>query len=90
VRFDCEDFETAINEGVRRAYMDPDNRLRASVLDESDFGRKNTKDNTPAVITVQLVPGDKVEIDVAAKGGGSEAKSKFAMLNPSDSIADWW
>src|SRR5436189_750331 len=90
VRFDFNtSFEDAINEGVRRAYLDPDNKLRASVLDESDFGRKNTKDNTPAVINVQLVPGNKVEIDVAAKGGGSEAKSKFAMLNPSDSIADW-
>jgi fumarate hydratase class I len=89
VRFDFEDFEGAINEGVRRAYMDPDNRLRASVLDESDFGRRNTKDNTPAVISVQMVPGAKVEVDVAAKGGGSEAKSKFVMLNPSDSIVDW-
>jgi fumarate hydratase, class I len=89
VRFDFDDFEGAINEGVRRAYMDPDNKLRASVLDESDFGRKNTKDNTPAVISVQMVPGDKLEVDVAAKGGGSEAKAKFVMLNPSDSIADW-
>ena len=89
VRFDFDDFEAAVNEGVRRAYLDPDNKLRASVLDESDFGRKNTKDNTPAVITVQLVPGDKVEIDVAAKGGGSEAKAKFVMLNPSDSIVEW-
>ena len=89
VRFDFSDFEHAINEGVRRAYMDPDNRLRASVLDESDFGRKNTKDNTPAVISVQMVAGDKLEVDVAAKGGGSEAKAKFVMLNPSDSIADW-
>src|SRR4051812_8870796 len=90
VRFDFKtSFEDVINEGVRRAYMDPDNRLRASVLDESDFGRKNTKDNTPAVISVQLVPGNKLEIDVAAKGGGSEAKSKFAMLNPSDSIVEW-
>src|SRR3954463_73178 len=90
VRFDFNSsFEDAINEGVRRAYLDPDNKLRASVLDESDFGRKNTKDNTPAVINVQLVPGDKVTVDVAAKGGGSEAKSKFAMLNPSDSIVDW-
>src|SRR5678815_2858363 len=87
-RFDFEDFEAAINDGVRRAYMHPDNKLRASVLDESDFGRKNTKDNTPAVISVQLVPGDKREVDVAAKGGGSEAKSKFVMLNPSDSITD--
>ena len=89
VRFDFDDFEAAVNEGVRRAYMDPDNKLRASVLDEADFGRKNTRDNTPAVISVQMVPGDKLEIDVAAKGGGSEAKAKFTMLNPSDSIADW-
>jgi fumarate hydratase class I len=84
-----EDLETVINEGVRRAYLDPDNKLRASVLDESDFGRKNTRDNTPAVISVRIVPGDRLEVDLAAKGGGSEAKSKFAMLNPSDSIADW-
>ena len=90
VRFDFDSsLEDAINEGVRRAYLDPDNKLRASVLDESDFGRKNTKDNTPAVISVQIVPGDKLEVDVAAKGGGSEAKSKFVMLNPSDSIAEW-
>ena len=89
VRFDFDDLEAAVNDGVRNAYMNPDNKLRASVLDESDFGRKNTKDNTPAVINVQLVPGDKVTIDVAAKGGGSEAKSKFAMLNPSDSIVEW-
>jgi len=89
VRFDFEDLEAAVNEGVRNAYLNPENKLRASVLDESDFGRKNTKDNTPAVISVRLVAGDKVEVDVAAKGGGSEAKSKFAMLNPSDSIVDW-
>src|SRR3954471_22870602 len=89
VRFDFQDFEDAINEGVRRAYLDPQNTLRASVLDESDFGRRNTKDSTPAVINVQLVRGNRLECDVAAKGGGSEAKSKFAMLNPSDSIADW-
>jgi fumarate hydratase, class I len=89
VRFDFSDFEPAINEGVRRAYMDPHNKLRASVLDESDFGRKNTKDNTPAVISVQMVPGGSLEVDVAAKGGGSEAKAKFVMLNPSDSIAEW-
>jgi fumarate hydratase class I len=81
--------EEAVNEGVRRGYADPDNPLRASVLDESDFGRRNTKDNTPAVISTRIVPGDKVEVEVAAKGGGSEAKSKFAMLNPSDSIVDW-
>jgi fumarate hydratase, class I len=88
VRFDFDaSLEEVVNEGVRRAYLDPDNPLRASVL--QGFERKNTKDNTPAVINVQLVPGDKLEVDVAAKGGGSEAKSKFAMLNPSDSIADW-
>jgi len=89
VRFDFEDLEDAVNDGVRQAYLDPDNKLRASVLDESDLGRRNTKDNTPAVISVQMVPGDRLEVDVAAKGGGSEAKAKFAMLNPSDSIADW-
>jgi fumarate hydratase class I len=89
LRFDFDDLEGAVNEGVRRAYLDPDNKLRASVLDESDFGRKNTRDNTPAVISVRMVPGDKLEVDVAAKGGGSEAKAKFTMLNPSDSIADW-
>ncbi len=88
-RFDFDDLEAAVNEGVRRAYLNPDNKLRASVLDESDFARRNTKDNTPAVIQVELVPGSKVEVDVAAKGGGSEAKSKFAMLNPSDSIVEW-
>src|SRR5258705_6486587 len=81
--------EDAINEGVRRGYMNADNPLRASVLDEADFGRKNTRDNTPAVINVQMVPGNKLDVGVAAKGGGSEAKSKFVMLNPSDSIADW-
>src|SRR5581483_9679881 len=89
VRLDFDDLEKTVNEGVRRAYLDPENKLRASVLDESDFGRRNTKDNTPAVISVQLVPGDKVEVEVAAQGGGSEAKSKFAMLNPSDSIVEW-
>ncbi len=90
VRFDFDaPLEDVVNEGVRRAYLDPGNKLRASVLDESDFGRKNTRDNTPAVINVQLVAGDRVEVDVAAKGGGSEAKSKFVMLNPSDSIAEW-
>lgn len=78
-----------INEGVRRAYKLSDNVLRASVLDDPDGVRKNTGDNTPAVINYEIVPGDKVVVDVAAKGGGSEAKSKFAMLNPSDSIVDW-
>lgn len=81
--------EEMINEGVRRAYMHPENRLRASIVADPAFGRVNTRDNTPAVVHVQLVPGDKVDITVAAKGGGSENKSKFAMLNPSDSIVDW-
>lgn len=78
-----------INEGVRRAYKHPDNVLRASVLADPDGARKNTGDNTPAVINYEIVPGDMVVVDVAAKGGGSEAKSKFAMLNPSDSVVDW-
>src|SRR5574340_236161 len=78
-----------INEGVRRAYLNPDNKLRASVLADPAGARKNTKDNTPAAINYAIVPGDTVEITVAAKGGGSEAKSKFVMLNPSDSIVDW-
>ncbi len=78
-----------INEGVRRAYMLPENILRASVLEDPDGARRNTKDNTPAVIHYEIVPGDKVDVYVAAKGGGSEAKSKFAMLNPSDSVVDW-
>ncbi len=78
-----------VNEGVRRAYNHPDNVLRASILDDPDGGRKNTGDNTPAVVHYEIVPGDKVEVHVAAKGGGSEAKSKFAMLNPSDSVVDW-
>jgi fumarate hydratase class I len=78
-----------VNDGVRRAYSHPDNVLRASVLAEPAGGRKNTKDNTPAVIHTEVVPGDNVEVHVAAKGGGSENKSKFVMLNPSDSLVDW-
>ena len=78
-----------INEGVRRAYSHPDNVLRASVLADPDGKRANTKDNTPAVIHYDVVPGNTLDIQVAAKGGGSEAKSKFAMLNPSDSVVDW-
>jgi fumarate hydratase class I len=78
-----------VNEGVRRAYMDPDNKLRASILADPDGARKNTGDNTPCVIHYQVVPGDKLEVHVAAKGGGSEAKSKFAMLNPSDDVVEW-
>lgn len=81
--------EDMVNEGVRRAYKHPDNVLRASVLADPDGARKNTGDNTPAMITYKVVPGDKVEVHVVAKGGGSEAKTKFAMLNPSDSIVDW-
>ena len=81
--------EDMINEGVRRAYLHPDNVLRASILADPDGERKNTGDNTPAVITYKIVPGNKVDVHVAAKGGGSEAKSKFAMLNPSDSVVDW-
>jgi fumarate hydratase, class I len=79
----------AVNEGVRRGYLNPDNVLRASVLEDPIFNRKNTKDNTPAVIHMELVPGDKVDVTVAAKGGGSENKSKFAMMNPNDSVVDW-
>jgi len=81
--------EDAINEGVRRGYNHPDNTLRASVVADPHFARKNTRDNTPAVINVQIVPGDKLDITVAAKGGGSENKSKMVMMNPSDSLVDW-
>src|SRR5690606_1743427 len=78
-----------INEGVRRAYGHPDNRLRASIVAPPAFERRNTRDNTPAVIHMEVVPGDTLEIALAAKGGGSENKAKLAMLNPSDSIVDW-
>jgi fumarate hydratase class I len=81
--------EDMANEGVRRAYNHPDNKLRASVLADPAGKRTNTKDNTPAVVNMTVVPGENVDVIVAAKGGGSEAKSKFAMLNPSDSIVDW-
>jgi fumarate hydratase class I len=90
VRFETdESLEDMINEGVRRAYLLPDNVLRASVLADPAGKRINTKDNTPAVIHTELVSGNKVDIHVAAKGGGSEAKSKLVMLNPADSIVDW-
>ena len=90
VQWDGElSLEEMINEGVRKAYSHPDNVLRASILADPDGARKNTGDNTPAIVHCELVRGNKVEVDVAAKGGGSEAKSKFAMLNPSDSVADW-
>ncbi|WP_298830957.1 fumarate hydratase [uncultured Piscinibacter sp.] len=81
--------EEAVNEGVRRGYLDPDNMLRASVLADPLFERRNTKDNTPAVIHMTLVPGGTLDLTVAAKGGGSENKSKFIMMNPSDNLVDW-
>ena len=78
-----------VNEGVRRAYTNPDNPLRASVVADPAGARRNTRDNTPAVIHTEIVPGDKLEVILAAKGGGSENKAELAMLNPSDSIVDW-
>ncbi|HEU4773369.1 MAG TPA: fumarate hydratase, partial [Lysobacter sp.] len=81
--------EEMVHEGVRRAYAHPDNKLRASVLADPAGKRINTKDNTPGVVNVKVVPGNTVDVIVAAKGGGSENKSKFKMLNPSDSIVDW-
>jgi len=95
VRFEAAPGEKRMNlqemvdEGVRRAYLDPDNKLRASLQADPAGARKNTKDNTPAAVFVELVQGSTVEVTVAAKGGGSEAKSKFVMLNPSDSVVDW-
>jgi fumarate hydratase class I len=84
-----KDLQQMVDEGVRRAYLDPDNKLRASILADPAGARKNTKDNTPACVNVELVKGAKVDVTVAAKGGGSEAKSKFIMLNPSDSVVEW-
>ena len=81
--------QDVVDEGVRRAYNNPENKLRASILADPAFTRRNTKDNTPCVLSVEMVPGSTVAIDVAAKGGGSEAKSKFKMMNPSDNIVDW-
>jgi len=95
VRLECaageeaKDLQEMVDEGVRRAYLDPDNKLRMSILADPAGKRTNTKDNTPAVVSVELVKGSTIEVTVAAKGGGSEAKAKFAMLNPSDSIVDW-
>ncbi|HVC01226.1 MAG TPA: fumarate hydratase [Steroidobacteraceae bacterium] len=83
------DLEAMINEGVRRAYLNRDNKLRASIVADPAFARTNTRDNTPAVIHCELVAGEHVDITVAAKGGGSENKAMFEMLNPSDSVADW-
>jgi fumarate hydratase class I len=90
VRWDAEmSVSDMVNEGVRRAYLNPDNVLRASILEDPAGARRNTRDNTPAVIHMELVPGDSVEVKLAAKGGGSENKAKLVMLNPSDSIVEW-
>jgi fumarate hydratase class I len=91
VRFDgfTTTLEDAINEGVRQGYNNEDNKLRGSIVSDPEFERKNTKDNTPAVINVEIVAGNKLDITVAAKGGGSENKSKLVMLNPGDSVVDW-
>jgi len=90
VQWDAEiGINDMINEGVRQAYCHPDNILRASILSDPAGKRINTRDNTPAVIHMEVVQGENLEVDIAAKGGGSEAKSKFVMLNPSDSIVDW-
>ena len=90
VRWDSDlTVEEMVNEGVRQAYLHPDNKLRASILADPAGARRNTRDNTPAVVNIELVRGGTVDVTVAAKGGGSEAKSKFVMLNPSDSIVDW-
>ncbi|KTT19295.1 fumarate hydratase [Pseudacidovorax intermedius] len=87
--FGTGSLEDAVNEGVRQGYNHPDNMLRASVVADPQFARKNTKDNTPAVIFTELVPGNTIDVTVAAKGGGSENKSKMVMLNPGDSVVDW-
>ena len=90
VRWQAElSVEAMINAGVRRAYTHPDNKLRASILSDPAGLRRNTGDNTPAVIHTRVVPGNTVDVRIAAKGGGSENKAKLAMLNPSDSILDW-
>ncbi len=90
VRFEsCRSLQALCDEGVRRGYLNSDNPLRASVLDDPLFARKNTRDKTPCIVNVELVPGSSVDVQLAAKGGGSENKSKFVMLNPSDSLVDW-
>ena len=91
VQWDKHDLtvQQMVDEGTRRAYTNPDNPLRASIVADPAGARKNTKDNTPAVVHIDMVPGDKIEVMIAAKGGGSENKSKMAMLNPSDDIAEW-
>ncbi|HKX42162.1 MAG TPA: fumarate hydratase [Burkholderiaceae bacterium] len=87
--FGAKSIEDAVNDGVRQGYLNPDNVLRASIVADPHFDRKNTKDNTPAVVHMSLVPGNTVDVQVAAKGGGSENKTKFVMMNPSDSLVDW-
>ncbi|HAW93204.1 MULTISPECIES: fumarate hydratase [unclassified Arsukibacterium] len=91
VKWDKTDLtvQQMVDEGTRRAYLNPDNPLRASIVADPAGGRKNTKDNTPSVVHIDLVAGHHVEVMIAAKGGGSENKTKMAMLNPSDSIVDW-
>jgi fumarate hydratase class I len=90
VRFDTRrSMQELCDEGVRRGYLNPDNPLRASILTDPLFTRKNTRDNTPCIVSVELLEGGKLDVQVAAKGGGSENKSKFVMLNPSDSLVDW-
>ena len=90
VRFEGNlSLQAMVDEGVRRAYTHPDNLLRASMVSDPIGARKNTGDNTPAIVHCELVPGDRVEVKLAAKGGGSENKARFAVLNPSDSLADW-
>ena len=90
VRWDAKMSVTdMVSEGVRRAYTDRDNPLRASVVADPDGARRNTRDNAPAVVHMEVVPGDKLEVKLAAKGGGSESKTRFAVLNPSDSVVDW-
>jgi len=85
----CRSLQALVDEGVRQAYTDPDNILRASIVDPPIGERRNTGDNTPAIVHVELVPGDTLEVDLAAKGGGSENKARFAILNPSASLVDW-
>lgn len=90
VQFDTDcDLIDIINQGVRQAYLHPDNKLRASMMDPPYGKRSNTKDNTPAIIHTEIVKGNRIEFALAAKGGGSENKTKFTILNPSDSIVDW-
>jgi fumarate hydratase class I len=78
-----------VNEGVRKAYLDPDNVLRASIVSDPAGKRKNTGDNTPAVVHFEVVPGERVDVRISAKGGGSENKARFAMLNPGDDMVEW-